>query len=37
LAREELAQAQTLFEALHAIRDTARARAALAGGDVRIP
>jgi class 3 adenylate cyclase len=37
LAREELAQAQTLFESLHAIRDTARARAALAGGDVRIP
>ncbi len=37
LAREELAQAQALFESLRAVRDTARARAALAGGDVRIP
>jgi class 3 adenylate cyclase len=37
LARDELTQALALFESLHAVRDTARARAALAGGDVRIP
>jgi tetratricopeptide (TPR) repeat protein len=37
LAREELTRALALFEGLHAVRDTARARAALAGGDVRLP
>lgn len=36
-ARDELTQALALFEALHAVRDIARARAALAGGDVRLP
>lgn len=36
-AHEELSQALALFEALHAVRDIARARAALAGGDVRLP
>jgi len=36
-ARDELTQALALFESLHAVRDIARARAALAGGDVRLP
>ena len=36
-AHDELTQALALFEALHAVRDMARARAALAGGDVRLP
>lgn len=36
-AREQLEQALTAFEALHAVRDVARARAALAGGEVRLP
>jgi hypothetical protein len=36
-ARDELTQALTLFESLRAVRDIARARAALAGGDVRLP
>jgi len=36
-AHDELTQALALFEALHAVRDIARARAALAGGDVRLP
>lgn len=37
LARDELGRALGLFESLRAVRDIARARAALAGGDVRIP
>ncbi len=36
-ARRELQQALTLFEAQKAVRDIARARAALAGGVVRLP
>jgi tetratricopeptide (TPR) repeat protein len=36
-ARDELREALRLFERLHAVRDIARARAALAGGDVRLP
>lgn len=35
--RVELREALRLFERLHAVRDIARARAALAGGDVRLP
>ncbi|HEX8033645.1 MAG TPA: hypothetical protein VF510_07345, partial [Ktedonobacterales bacterium] len=37
LAEQELARALELFESLHAVRDIARARAALAGRDVRLP
>ena len=37
LAREELARALVIFERLQSVRDIARARAALAGGDVRLP
>ena len=37
LAQEELARALRLFESLHAVRDLARTKAALAGGDVRLP
>jgi class 3 adenylate cyclase len=37
LAQTELARALALFDALHAVRDIARARAALAGGDIRLP
>lgn len=37
LAQRELASALQLFESLQAVRDIARARAALAGGDVRLP
>jgi tetratricopeptide (TPR) repeat protein len=37
LAEEALRRALRLFEELHAVRDVARARAALAGGDVRLP
>jgi tetratricopeptide (TPR) repeat protein len=36
-AREELAHALEAFERLHAVRDIARARAALAGAEVRLP
>ncbi|HZC06306.1 MAG TPA: adenylate/guanylate cyclase domain-containing protein [Ktedonobacterales bacterium] len=36
-AREELTQALRLFDELRAVRDIARVRAALAGGDVRLP
>jgi hypothetical protein len=37
LARDELRRALALFEGLHAVRDIARTRAALAGGEVRLP
>ncbi|MGZ3583105.1 MAG: ATP-binding protein, partial [Ktedonobacterales bacterium] len=37
LAEQELAHALELFESQHAVRDIARARAALAGRDVRLP
>lgn len=37
LAQQALAHALELFEAQHAVRDIARARAALAGSDVRLP
>ena len=37
LAQRELTRALELFESLKAVRDIARARAALAGGDVRLP
>jgi tetratricopeptide (TPR) repeat protein len=37
LARRELNGALTLFESLKSVRDIARAKAALAGGDVRLP
>jgi class 3 adenylate cyclase len=37
LARGELQRALALFEEQKAVRDIARARAALAGGDVRLP
>jgi class 3 adenylate cyclase len=37
LARDELTRAQALFEALRSVRDIARVRAALAGGEVRVP
>jgi tetratricopeptide (TPR) repeat protein len=37
LAQTELARALALFDALRAVRDIARARAALAGGDIRLP
>jgi len=37
LAQSELARALALFDALRAVRDIARARAALAGGDIRLP
>ncbi len=36
-AREELTRALATFERLQSVRDVARARAALAGGDVRLP
>ncbi len=36
-AREELTQALRLFDALRAVRDIARVRSALVGGDVRLP
>lgn len=36
-AREELSRALEMFTQLGAVRDIARARAALAGGDVRLP
>ena len=36
-AREELTQALRLFDGLRAVRDIARVRSALAGGDVRLP
>jgi tetratricopeptide (TPR) repeat protein len=36
-AQTELARALALFDALNAVRDIARARAALAGGDIRLP
>ena len=36
-AQTELARALALFDALRAVRDIARARAALAGGDIRLP
>lgn len=36
-AREELHAALRLFEALHAVRDIARVRAALSGAEVRLP
>ncbi|HEX9058378.1 MAG TPA: adenylate/guanylate cyclase domain-containing protein [Ktedonobacterales bacterium] len=36
-AHEELTHALTAFKALNAVRDIARARAALAGGEVRLP
>ena len=36
-AREELTQALRLFDDLRAVRDIARVRSALAGGDVRLP
>ena len=36
-AAEVLAQAQALFQRVHAVRDVARVRAALAGGEVRLP
>ncbi|GEM_PF-347327 len=36
-AREELTQALEQFEALHAVRDIARARGALASADTRLP
>ncbi|HEX8983160.1 MAG TPA: adenylate/guanylate cyclase domain-containing protein [Ktedonobacterales bacterium] len=36
-AGEELTLALRLFEDLHAVRDIARVRSALAGGDVRLP
>jgi class 3 adenylate cyclase/tetratricopeptide (TPR) repeat protein len=36
-AREQLTLALALYEPLHAVRDIARARAALAGADVRLP
>jgi hypothetical protein len=36
-AREELTQALSLFDDLRAVRDIARVRSALAGGDVRLP
>jgi hypothetical protein len=36
-ARDELREALRLFDTLHAVRDIARVRAALAGGDVRLP
>ena len=37
LAHAELQRALALFEEQKAVRDIARARAALAGGDVRLP
>ncbi|MGO8946615.1 MAG: adenylate/guanylate cyclase domain-containing protein [Ktedonobacterales bacterium] len=37
LAREQLVRALSLYEPLHAVRDIARVRAALAGSDVRLP
>lgn len=37
LAQQELARALELFEPLHAVRDIARAQAALAGKDARLP
>jgi hypothetical protein len=37
LARDELTKALTVFERLRATRDIARARAALAGSDIRLP
>jgi class 3 adenylate cyclase/tetratricopeptide (TPR) repeat protein len=37
LSREQLTQALSLYEPLHAVRDIARARAALAGSEVRLP
>ncbi|MEO7002630.1 MAG: adenylate/guanylate cyclase domain-containing protein [Ktedonobacterales bacterium] len=37
LALDELTTALRLFDELHAVRDIARTRAALAGGDVRLP
>lgn len=37
LARAELSRALALFERQQAVRDIARVRAAMAGGDVRIP
>ena len=36
-AREELTQALRLFDGLRAVRDIARARSALSGGEVRLP
>jgi hypothetical protein len=36
-ARDELTQALRLFDELRAVRDIARVRSALAGGDVRLP
>lgn len=36
-AHEELTRALAIFTALGAVRDIARARAALAGGDIRLP
>ncbi|HEU0026606.1 MAG TPA: adenylate/guanylate cyclase domain-containing protein [Ktedonobacterales bacterium] len=37
LARDELTRALAIFERLQSVRDIARARAALAGGDIRLP
>jgi tetratricopeptide (TPR) repeat protein len=37
LARQLLLQAMALYEPLHAVRDIARVRAALAGAEVRLP
>jgi len=37
LARDELMRALALFDGLGAVRDVARARAALAGSDIRLP
>jgi tetratricopeptide (TPR) repeat protein len=37
LAREQLTLALSLYEPLHAVRDIARVRAALAGSEVRLP
>lgn len=37
LAHDELTRALAIFERMQSVRDIARARAALAGGDVRLP